>query len=106
MLGSISIDPALDALRFGPASATPPVGSTDRKEVREAAEAFEAMFLSQLLEEMFAEVDTDGLFGTGASGSIYRSMLIDEYGKAMSRRGGIGIADAVERELIKLQEAQ
>ena len=32
------------------------------------------------------------------------SMMIDQYGQAMAKNGGIGIADAVERELLKMQE--
>jgi hypothetical protein len=29
---------------------------------------------------------------------------VDEYGKAFARAGGIGIADAVLREILKMQE--
>ena len=32
-------------------------------------------------------------------------MLQDEYAKLISRSGGIGIADAVLREMLKMQEA-
>jgi hypothetical protein len=31
-------------------------------------------------------------------------MQVEEYGKALSKAGGIGIADAVFREIIKAQE--
>lgn len=74
--------------------------------IREAAEDFEAVFLAQMLAPMFAGLETDGLFGGGPGEAVYRSLMIEEYGKAMARNGGVGIADAVERELLKLQEVE
>jgi Rod binding domain-containing protein len=72
--------------------------------MRAAAEEFESVFLAQILENMFHGVPTDGPFGGGHGESVYRSLMLQEYGKVIARRGGIGIADAVMREMIKLQE--
>ena len=33
-------------------------------------------------------------------------MMVQEYGKAIARSGGIGIADSVQREILKMQENQ
>jgi len=33
-------------------------------------------------------------------------MMVQEYGKAIARSGGVGIADAVQREILRLQESQ
>jgi hypothetical protein len=33
-------------------------------------------------------------------------MQVEEYGKAITKTGGIGITDAVLKEMIKLQEGQ
>lgn len=77
-----------------------------RRAVREAAESFEAVFLSQMLAPMFEGVnDGDGLFGGGHAETVYRSMLTDEIGKSIARAGGIGLGDTIERELLALQEA-
>lgn len=73
-------------------------------ELRAAAEDFEAVFLSQMLSPIFESLETDGLFGGGHGERAYRSMLVEEYGRAISQAGGIGIADAVHRELLQLQE--
>lgn len=75
-------------------------------EVRQAAEDFESFFIAQMVGTLFSNIKTDGPFGGGFGETIYRSMLADEYGKVMARRGGVGIADAVEREILKLQEVQ
>ena len=76
--------------------------------MRRAAQDFEAVFLGELLSGL-----TEGLGGGGAAGGgplgggdsdPFAAMLRDEYGKLISRSGGIGIADAVLRELLRAQE--
>ncbi len=80
--------------------------SASPERVREVAEDFEAFFVAQMLDYMFSDISTDGVFGGGPSEGLYRSMLNQEYAKSMVRAGGIGIADSVEREILKLQEAK
>ncbi|MEO0413309.1 MAG: rod-binding protein [Pseudomonadota bacterium] len=53
---------------------------------------------------MFSGLETDGPFGGGNSEEMYRSMMVQEYGKAISASGGIGISDVIERQLLSLQE--
>ena len=36
---------------------------------------------------------------------IYRSMMIDEYGKMMAKAGGIGITDQIMAQLLQQQES-
>lgn len=74
--------------------------------IRKAAQEFESVFLSQMMAPMFEGLGEGDLFGGGSSAKIYRSMMVQEYGKAIARSGGIGIADSVEREILKLQEVQ
>ena len=53
---------------------------------------------------MFESLPTDGPFGGGPSEGIWRSLLVTEMGKEISRRGGFGIADNVQAEMLRLQE--
>lgn len=69
-----------------------------------AAQDFEAVFLAQMMEHMFSTLEVNPLFGGGEGEETFRSLLVDEYGKLMARAGGIGIADHVKRELLRLQE--
>jgi Rod binding domain-containing protein len=83
-----------------------PAKGLDLVKAREAAEDFEAVFLSQMLSNIFAGIKTDKVFGGGHGEDAYRAMMIQEYGKSMAASGGVGIADAVMREIIQLQEAR
>ena len=86
--------------------ASPLAGNTAPGEARKAAESFEAFFISQMLSDMFAGVETDPLFGGGAGETVFRSLMIDEYGKSLASAGGVGIADSVLAEIIRLQETE
>lgn len=73
-------------------------------EAQKVAQDFEAFFLSQLFQPMFQSVGASEPFGGGESEKIWRSLQVDEYGKAMARAGGVGIADAVMEQIIRAQE--
>jgi peptidoglycan hydrolase FlgJ len=71
--------------------------------IKQSATEFEGMFLSQMLENLFEETKTNELFGGGEAEDIYRSMMLEEYGKLMAKAGGIGVADHVMRQMIQMQ---
>lgn len=75
----------------------------NEKAVAETAKDFEAFFISQMMENMFEGISTEGMFGGGHAEKIYRSMMISEYGKKIAGNGGIGIADHVMRFMIETQ---
>ena len=100
------LSPALAAAKLAaqaPAAAEP-AHARNRKEVERAAEEFEAVFLAQMLEHMFEGIRADGPFGGGHAEEMYRSFMLQEYGKAMAKGGGVGIADMVKREMLRAQE--
>ncbi len=100
-------------LNMPPAAALPTIGALAGQTrgqpaadaARRTAMEFEAVFLSQMLAPMFEGMGEDPVFGGGPGEAIYRSLLVEEYGKAISQTQGIGLADAVHREILKLQEA-
>lgn len=71
---------------------------------RVAAQEFEAVFITQMLEHMVAGLSTDGLFGGGSAERMYRSLLINEYGRNIARAGGFGIADRLMADILRMQE--
>jgi Rod binding domain-containing protein len=58
-----------------------------------------------MLGQMFEGISTDGPFGGGQGEQMFRSLMMDAYGKEIAKQGGIGIANSVTRELLKHQEA-
>lgn len=83
-----------------------PEAAMSDQAAKRAAQEFEALFLSEMLAPVFESIDTNGMFGGGQGEEIYRSMMVQEYGKAIAQSGGVGIADAVQREILKMQEKQ
>lgn len=71
--------------------------------LRETAEEFESVFLAQALQTLTHGLGGIGRFGP-ADGDAFADMLQQEYGRLISRSGGIGIADAVMSEMLKMQE--
>lgn len=85
---------------------SPPEAAVSVKQARRAAEEFEALFIAEMLNPVFESLETDGLFGGGQGEKIYRSLMVQEYGKAIAEAGGVGIADTVQREILRMQENQ
>ena len=69
-----------------------------------AAQDFEAMFLTEMIRPMFDEIKPDAMFGGGKGEEIFNSLMLREYGKIMAEAGGIGIAENVRAEMIRIQE--
>ncbi len=98
----------LDEMSLHAARAAPALpatgGAVDREAAEEVAREFEAVFLSTMFEQMFAGVSTEPPFGGGHAEETWRSLMVEEYGKEVAARGGIGIADHIARELLSMQE--
>lgn len=71
--------------------------------INHAAKEFEAVFISQMMSHMFESVEVDPMFGGGQGEEMFRSMMVDEYGKQLAGAGGIGIAEQVTAKLIEMQ---
>jgi len=99
----------ISAALVAPPSLTTPTAAPTAAElakrglIKQTAQDFEASFLSVMMQQMFTGVSTDGPFGGGQGEQMFRSVLTDAMSKQMAKVGGIGIAPAVEREMLKLQ---
>jgi Rod binding domain-containing protein len=69
-----------------------------------AAKQYEGVFISQFLGSMFEGISTDGPFGGGQGEEMFRSMMVDEYGKQIENQGGFGLSSAITRQLLSEQE--
>ena len=72
--------------------------------IDKVAEDFEAFFAGEYFEQMFSGVQPDALTGGGDGEAMFRSLMLQEYGKAIAKQHKLGIADVVKRQLLQLQE--
>jgi flagellar protein FlgJ len=91
------------AQQSAPIQAPAPTGN--KAAATKAAKEFESVFISQFLGSMFSGIKTDETFGGGEGEDMFRSLMVDQYGKQLEQRGGFGLANAVTRQLLKTQEA-
>jgi Rod binding domain-containing protein len=83
-----------------------PAIAVKQAKARDVAEKFEAQFLSIMFQQMFEGVKTDGPFGGGTGEEMFRSLMTEAMAKQTAKSGGIGLADTIQRELLKMQEVQ
>ena len=70
---------------------------------KSAAGEFESMFLNSMFEQMNTKVDGEGPFGGSGALKVWRSFLTNQYAQMYAKSGGIGIAQHVYDELLKMQ---
>lgn len=68
-----------------------------------AAKDFEAVFIAQMLEPLFASVETPAIAGGGKSEAFFKGLLQESYAKAFAERGGFGLAAHVKAALLDIQ---
>lgn len=74
-----------------------------RAQAEKVAQDFEKMFISEMLKPMFDGIKTDGVTGGGNAEDTFRPMLLEQYADAVARGGGIGVGDAVLKEILRIQ---
>jgi Rod binding domain-containing protein len=74
-----------------------------RAAIKKTAEDFEASFLSNALGLMFEGVDVSKPFGGGEGEQAFKSFLNEAMAKQIVKKGGIGVAASVQREMLKMQ---
>ncbi len=77
----------------------------DPEAINAKAEEFEAVMLTAMLKPIFEGIEVSETFGGGEGEKMWKGLLVEEYAKEMAATGGIGIADQVRAELLRVQEA-
>ena len=106
----MSTSPALSPAAMAALSATDlkaldPKAAARVGKIKDTANDFESMFINSMFQQMFAHVG-EGPFNGGPAAKIWQSFLTDEYSKSFVKKGGIGLAAQVQRELLAQQEVQ
>lgn len=101
-MNALSLLPATVDPTQGP-QATSAAELAKRGQIHQTAQNFEASFLTTMFETMFSSVPTDSAFGGGPGEDMWKGFLAEAMAKQTAKRGGIGVATSVEREMLKLQ---
>lgn len=72
--------------------------ATKEKELRKAAEGFEAIFIQKMWDEMRSSLPKNGI-NHSKEEEYWQSMYSQELGKSMASVGGIGLADMMVEQL-------
>lgn len=82
------------------------ISDADMEKIDAVAKKYESVFVSQMMSHMMKDVGKNSMFYGGQTEEIFKGLLIEEYGKTVADQGGIGLADHIKAELIRIQEAQ
>ncbi|MTH98273.1 rod-binding protein [Roseibium sp. RKSG952] len=88
----------------GRAGAQPMPSAPRFEAVQSPAQKFEAVILQQFVETMLPD-DASAVFGEGASGEIWKSMMAEQVANQIAASGGVGIAQLLPEGLQKGAQA-
>ena len=73
---------------------------TGEAQLKEAAQGFEAIFVTKLLNQMnSSSLNEGGFMGHSNSEKTFKGMLFQEIGKEVAKTSSFGIADAIYNQL-------
>ncbi len=93
---------ALDFQGYGELKAR--AGARDSKATKEVAQQFEAMFIQMMLKSMRSAVPKNEMMQSKTM-ETFEGMYDREIAVALSRKGGLGLADMMEKHLNSLERS-
>jgi len=90
--------------QLNPRTALSTAHSKAHTDARTAAREYESVFVATMLNAMSSGIEAETPFGGGNAEATWRGMQNEEIAKEIAASGGLGIADAIYRELIAIQE--
>ena len=97
--GDGAADKARHLQKLGNAAAG--LSEKQRLQAKKVSQDFEALFVGMMLKSMRSTVGEDKMTGGGHGEETFRSLLDQEYATAAVKRGGIGLAKQIEKEIIR-----
>jgi Rod binding domain-containing protein len=104
MLAS-SIDTSI--LTAPPALTAPQAGNKQNAtQIMNSARDFEAVFATQMMTPMFEGLEVNPMFGGGKGEEMFRTVLLDEYGKQIGQNDSFNMANQLASAMLKAQEGR
>jgi len=73
---------------------------TEIKKLKQAAQDFESIFITQILKNMRKSVPESKLFGNDNASEFYTSLFDENIAKSISSKGGLKIADTLIKSML------
>ena len=100
-IGALSL--STDLLRSAALPTLPRADQATMAKIKKTSQDFEAAYLSNAISTMFSGVEASEPFGGGEGEAAFKSLLMDAFAKNMTKAGGVGLASAVQKEMLKMQ---
>ncbi len=81
----------------------PETAGSDPEQLRRSCQEFEAIFIQEMFKAMRATIPDGGLIPRGNDQQIFQDLLDQNIAMDMARRQGLGLADALFRQLQQLE---
>lgn len=75
--------------------------SGDDAGLKKASQELESVFLNMMLSTMRKTIPEGGFVEKSQAAKTFESMLDEEYAKSLSKSGGIGLAEVIQKQLKK-----
>lgn len=100
----IAMDQKIDIRRGAESKALerPTDSGKEQAAAKKVAREFESLFVGMMLKSMRETVGKDKLTGGGSAEENYRVLLDQEYSQRIAESGGIGLARAIEQQILKI----
>lgn len=90
-------------LERGLERAAPQMRAGTAAEASNSAVEFEEFFIFHVLQSMSSGLEAEAPFGGGSSERAFRSFMLEAYAEEIVASGGLGLADQVQAELVRMQ---
>ncbi len=102
----LSFDPRMLMSQASSAQKPETLASKNPEKLRQKCQDFEAIMVQSMLKSMRASVPDGGLLPKGNDQQIFQDLMDQKVAVEMSRKQGMGIADALFRQLQKLESGK
>ena len=89
-----------------PVMPSKPGSKLSAAQMMNSARDFEAVFATQMMTPMFDGLEVNPMFGGGKGEEMFRTVLLDEYGKQMGQNDSLHMADQLASAMLKVQEGR
>jgi flagellar protein FlgJ len=96
--GEVAVDRSRNAPPVRAPTAPSSVSAGKAPSATDAAEKFEAFVIQSCLETILPDTQ-NGLFGHGAAGNAWRSLLAEEIAAQIAKAGGVGLKKMLAQDL-------